>query len=171
MCQGKEAGRPKWSLHTDFEPRAGFGVLSPLLPGFEARGVLSTVGVDVAGVVAEAACSEIEVCGCDDFAGDSGGIVADALDALDSAAGLGFARFREPMAQIEPARTREYPSYQCSRLGLSEHAVSLIVVALSELSVCVAPAAVLVGSSPVNVPRQYVRHSVIGLYQELLSSE
>lgn len=112
---------------------------SPVVPGFAAgfvaRSAPSAGGVDTVGVAAKAASVETEGCDCDDLEGDSGAGIAGGVDVLgvsDCAAEFGFARFREPMAQTEPARRGSSVSdSQGSRPGCSEHALAINVVALS----------------------------------------
>ncbi len=90
-------------------------MLSPPSPALEVRGLFrSALGV-VVSVLAEARSSS-EVLEWDDWADlDDGcdGIVAGevGVEVLDSTAGLGFARLREPMAQIEHGEVRLLPKW------------------------------------------------------------
>jgi hypothetical protein len=100
--------------HTCLEPGVGVGVLSPLPPACEVRDVAwSGCGrvVSVLGAAFSALLSGSDVLDdLDDLDVDCDGIAeGGGVEVLNSgaAAGLGFARLREPMAQIERDKVGE----------------------------------------------------------------
>lgn len=98
--------------HTCLEPDPGVGVLPPLPPACDVRGVACGMFVSVLGEAFSAlrlsawdALDDLE-----DLDVDCEGIVEGrGVEVLNSgtAAGLGFARLREPMAQIDLDNMRE----------------------------------------------------------------
>jgi hypothetical protein len=116
-------------------------VPSPLPPGFDVRGVPCSIGIvfvdDVAWSAAEAGDWDDWVEDCDGMLdGGSGGGVA----VLDSAAGLGLTRLREPISQIERENMRGVVqligvAQSCSQRNLGRVEVIVGVVA-SRCVVC-----------------------------------